>query len=228
MTGETETRGRLALYGAGGHGKVVAHVARAAGWEVVAWVDDGVARAEGAGAPRAPDPREPLTWAAFEARRRELGVRHVALAIGDNASRERVHARVVAAGLRVVSLVHPSAVVAPDAVVGEGAVVMPGAILNPDCAVGPGAIVNSGAVVEHDCRVGPYAHLSPNAALGGGATVGARTHVGLGAAVLPGVAVGADVRVGAGAVVHRDVEDGLTVAGVPARPLPRAPGEPRT
>jgi maltose O-acetyltransferase len=36
---------------------------------------------------------------------------------------------------------------------------------------------------------------------------------------LPGIRIGNNVRVGAGAVVTRDVADGLTVIGVPAKPL---------
>ncbi|WP_262422983.1 acyltransferase [Brevundimonas denitrificans] len=42
--------------------------------------------------------------------------------------------------------------------------------------------------------------------------------IGLGARVLPGVRIGAWAVVGAGAVVMKDVADGQTVAGVPARP----------
>jgi len=49
--------------------------------------------------------------------------------------------------------------------------------------------------------------------------VGANAFVGLRAIVLPGVTLGRQAVVGAGAVVTRDVADGQTVAGNPARPL---------
>jgi UDP-2-acetamido-3-amino-2,3-dideoxy-glucuronate N-acetyltransferase len=49
--------------------------------------------------------------------------------------------------------------------------------------------------------------------------------VGSGAVVLGGVRIGEDATVGAGAVVTRDVPDGGTVAGNPARPI--RPAEPR-
>lgn len=203
----------LFVYGAGGHGKVVADVARSAtGFTLAGFIDDSPERAGTHiwGMPVVP-------WAALL----ERGPRGVlvGLGIGDNRARERCAAKVRDAGFSIVSLVHASAVLAPSARIGVGTVLMARAVVNPDAEVGAGCIVNTGAVVEHDCVLGAYAHLSPNAALGGAVRVGARTHLGLGAVALPGVRVGDDVRVGAGAVVHRDVEDGLTVVGVPARPL---------
>jgi acetyltransferase-like isoleucine patch superfamily enzyme len=48
--------------------------------------------------------------------------------------------------------------------------------------------------------------------------------IGSGAAILCGVTIGEEALVGAGAVVTRDVAAGATVAGVPARLLPRDRG----
>lgn len=207
-------RNALFVFGASGHGKVVAFVARAAGWEVAGFVDDDPARLA-AGGPGLPV----WSWAELCRRRGEWPSLGVALGVGGNAARQRCAERAAAAGFSLPTLVHPSAVVAPGASLGAGTVVMPLAAVNPDARVGEGAILNTGCVVEHDCVVGPFAHLSPNSALGGGARVGDRSHLGLGAVVLPLVEVGADVRVGAGAVVHRPVGDGATVVGVPARPV---------
>lgn len=51
--------------------------------------------------------------------------------------------------------------------------------------------------------------------------VGRGASIGSGAVILCGVTIGARAMVGAGAVVTRDVPDGATVAGVPARVLAR-------
>lgn len=141
------------------------------------------------------------------------------VAVGENSVRRRLFERFAAQGETLVSAVHPSAILAPDAVLGLGCVVCPGAIVNTGAVVGDNVILNSGCVVEHDCAVGDHAHVAPGAKLAGGVRVGVSAFIGLGAAVVPGVTVGEGGVAGAGSVVLRDVEPGVTVVGVPARPM---------
>jgi len=214
------TKRRLLVYGASGHGKVVADAGRSAGYALAGFIDDSSFKdgQEFFGAPV-------LAWERLMEQRRLWTDAVIALGIGDNDARERCFGLVTSAGWELVTVVHQSAVIAPSARVGVGTVLMAGTAVNPDASVEPGTILNTGSIVEHDNRIGRFVHLSPNVALGGHVTVGDRTHIGLGAVVLPGVEVGSDVRVGAGAVVTRPVRDGLTVVGVPARELQRSRGE---
>lgn len=49
--------------------------------------------------------------------------------------------------------------------------------------------------------------------------IGKNVWIGAGALILPGVTIGDNALIGAGAVVTRDVAEGVTVAGNPARPI---------
>jgi sugar O-acyltransferase (sialic acid O-acetyltransferase NeuD family) len=216
MTQEAPRR-RVVVYGAGGHGKVVADLILAGGEvDLLGFVDDGASPGRVVlGRPVLGDGE----WLAREAAR---GLFVVALGVGANAARRAVADRCAAFGAELFVAVHPRAVVASSAWLAPGVVVMAGAVVNPDAHVGRGAIVNTGAVVEHDVVVGDFAHLSPNASTGGAAKVGALAHLGLGSVVLSGVSVGEGAVVGAGAVVLRDVREGATVVGVPAREVSRS------
>ncbi len=149
------------------------------------------------------------------------GVEHCFVALGSNRLRQKVTATAAAAGMTLVSVVAPTAVVARTARVGAGAAVLHRVVLGANVRLGAGAIVNTGATVDHDCVVGEFVHIAPGVNLAGTVTIGDRAMVGIGANVVPGVTIGADAVVGAGAVVLHDVPDGKTVVGVPARELIR-------
>jgi UDP-perosamine 4-acetyltransferase len=120
-------------------------------------------------------------------------------------------------GYAFATVVHPSAVVASDAILGEGAQVMAGAVLQPGCSLGEDVIINTRVSVDHDCSIGPHVHLAPGVTLSGDVHIGGGSHIGTGAAVVQGVRIGKDCLVAAGAVVVSNVADGATVRGVPAK-----------
>jgi sugar O-acyltransferase (sialic acid O-acetyltransferase NeuD family) len=207
---------RLLIWGAGGHGKVVADVARAAGFEVVGFVDADRTKlgnvVEPGGAAVTMDEASLFESLGSSARRFDA----LAIAIGNNRARLQACTR-LGGRVELPVLVHPSAVISPSAALGEATVVMPQAVVNPAARVGMAVIVNTAAIVEHDCVVGDGAHLSPNATLAGGVEVGALSWIGAGATVIQQVRVGQSSIVGAGTVVIRDVPDEVTVVGCPAR-----------
>ncbi|MEM1444447.1 MAG: acetyltransferase [Planctomycetota bacterium] len=194
----------LVIYGAGGHGTVVADAAELAGYKVVGFLDD---REQNALAPA-----EML----LSQNDPKLAGANFIPAIGDNATRAAVMQKIEQLGGTVVNVIHPAASVSPHAKLGHGIYVAPQAVINPHAVVGDGCIVNSAAVVEHHCTLGNFAHLAPGAVLGGAVTIGNHTLIGLGARVLPQRAVGDRCVVGAGGVVTRDFESDLLLVGVPA------------
>jgi acetyltransferase EpsM len=200
------------LIGGGGHALVVADAARRSGLEVAGFLDD--------------DARASLAREA-----RHLGGLfdwpsggRLVIALGCLPRRRSIIATGAASGAadRFMTITHPAAIVSTSATIGPGVFIGPGAIVNSRADLGPHAIVNSGAIVEHDCRIGVNAHVAPGAALGGGVIVGSDTLVGLGSRILPRIRIGAGCTIGAGAVVTRDVPDGATALGVPARLTPAA------
>lgn len=150
------TEKKLIIYGAGGHGKVVADGAMQAGFSLVGFVDDA-----------------PALHGSSILELLVLGDRHwlcqtaprtytVMIAIGDNNIRLSITRSFSARNIDIATIISPSAVIAFSARIGRGTVIMPGVRVNADALVGEGTILNTGAIVEHDATIGHYAHVSPN------------------------------------------------------------------
>jgi len=203
---------RLALFGASGHGKVVADAALAGGWGSVEVFDDAWPQCNRNGP-------WPVTGDSAALMARLQDFQGVLVSIGNCAVRWDKHQALLAAGAPLVTVVHPAAAVSRHATLGLGTVVMAGAVVNIDAIVGQAGIVNTGATVDHDCLLGDAVHICPGAHLAGSVRVGCCSWVGVGAAVKQGMSIGDRVMVGAGAVVVRPVPDAQTVVGNPARLL---------
>lgn len=203
----------LAILGASGHGKVIAEIARAAGWDQVEFYDDAWPEKVQIGIWRIVGD----TSALLKGFERFSGV---VVAIGSNVIRLQKVQELQAAGLTLATIVHPAAIISESASLGVGTVVMAGAVINADARIGLGAILNTGCSVDHDCVLGAAVHISPGAHLAGDVHVGDRSWIGIGASVRQGQRIGAGVIVGAGAAVVTDITDDLIVVGVPARVLP--------
>jgi sugar O-acyltransferase (sialic acid O-acetyltransferase NeuD family) len=157
-----------------------------------------------------------------------VGADGFVVAIGDNATRGALFERVVAAspGLEPISAVHAAAVVAGDARVGGGSILLAGSVIGNGSSVGRGVLLGTASSIDHDCTLDDFVSLAPGAHTAGTVRIGHTTALGVGAGVIHGVTIGADTVVGAGAVVLDDLPDRVVAYGVPAQVArARAPGE---
>lgn len=120
-------------------------------------------------------------------------------------------------GFTFATIVHPSAVIASDVVLGEGAQIMAGTVIQPGSKIGSNTIVNTKVSVDHDCLIGDHVHLSPGVTLSGEVRIHNGVHIGTGVTVIQGIMIGSNSLVGAGSVVVKNVSDKTQVTGVPAK-----------
>lgn len=205
---------RLVIVGAGAFGRELmcwsdASVGRT--WRESVWVDDNADALKGFS----------YAWPyvgtlnAFSPGPTDLCV----VAAGEPATKKMLVESLLLKGARFATLVHPTAIVAPTARIGEGSVLCPMSFVSADADVGRFVTVNGLSSIGHDVVVGDYCTLSAHVDLTGRVQVGEGAFFGSGARVVPGVRLGRGVRIGAGATIMRNVADGTTMFSLPAKKL---------
>lgn len=207
----------LFVYCAGGFGREIHDTAARqnaveARWTALYFIDDGM---ESGGAYHG------TTVFSLDAAIARFGAdaMEIVIANGEPAIRERLYEKVKGRGVRLATVVDPSAIIAPTAVLGEGAVVTGFCIVATDAELGPNVALNVQAIVGHDIRIGAHSVLSSMVNVGGASTIGPRSYLGMGVQMIQGLTLGADVIVGMGSVVFADIPDEMIALGNPARPM---------
>jgi acetyltransferase-like isoleucine patch superfamily enzyme len=118
-----------------------------------------------------------------------------------------------------------------DNIIGNKVSVGTNAILEFENKIGDGCRIHSGCFLEM-VTLGVYVFVGPHTVFtddphpmncpkykecGGGAVVGDLVKIGANCTILPAVKIGREALIGAGSVITSDVDDGMVVAGNPAR-----------
>lgn len=136
--------------------------------------------------------------------------------VGLPTRRKELFERFQKSGYRFANVIHPSTIIASDAILGEGTQIMAGSVIQPGCRIGFNSIVNTRVSVDHDCLIGNHVHIAPGVTLSGDVQIGDCVHIGTGASMIQGISIGNNSLIAAGAVVISNVIAMTKVRGVPA------------
>ena len=149
----------------------------------------------------------------------ENEVKYAISAIGNNIIRSEKYNFLKNEGFRMLSIVHPRALIDTKVTYGDNVIIEMGTAIHTNSNIGNNVFLGGDALIGHHNMIGNHVLVGGNVSLGGAVTVQDYVSIGVGASIKPGVKLGEGSVVGVGAAVVKDVSPGDVVVGVPAKPI---------
>ncbi len=151
------------------------------------------------------------------------GTKYFNIAVGDGKIREALSNLV--GSLAVPLHIHaPQAIFLQNNSISEGAIFCPNSMVTSNATIGRFFQANIYSYVAHDCFIGDFVTFAPGVRCNGHVNIDDYAYIGTNAVIREGsktkpLRIGKGAIVGMGSVVTKDIPDGVTVVGNPARPL---------
>jgi sugar O-acyltransferase (sialic acid O-acetyltransferase NeuD family) len=188
---------KIAIIGAGGHGKVVGEIALLNEYKIIDFFDDNFKEVK----------KFPFNVCGnIDLLKNSLkDYNAFFVAIGDCKKRYEKISWLKKEKVKIVTLVHPRSTISKFSFLGAGTCIMANAVVNPGASIKDGVIINTSSSIDHDCLIEDYSHISPNCSLSGNVIIGKFTHLGTGSSVHPGIRIGNNVKTGIGSKVFKNI-----------------------
>lgn len=201
---------KLAIIGAGGHGKVIADCAvTMKEFDEIVFLDDNF-----------PNKTENLTWQIVDQSTQwhnYLEDYEFAIAIGNNAVRLALFNQLQLANAQLPNIIHSSAVISPYTTLGAANVVFANAVINSAVVIANSCIINTAATIDHDCQLGNAVHISPGVHLAGNVNIKQCAWLGIGSCSVQNITIEENCLIGAGATVVKSTKANGLYLGTPAK-----------
>jgi sugar O-acyltransferase (sialic acid O-acetyltransferase NeuD family) len=191
---------KIAIIGAGGHGKVIGEIALLNKYKAIDFFDDNIIGLDS----KFPFP---ILGNCKVLVNNLKNYDDYFVAIGDNEIRYEKMNWLLKLKVSFVNLIHPRSTVSQYSTLSTGICIMANAVVNPGASIGEGAIINTSASIDHDCLIEDYAKISPGCSLSGNVKVGKLTTIGTGSSVHPGIVIGSNVKIGVGSSIFKNITD---------------------
>ena len=206
----------LYIIGAGGFGREVAWLVerineKEATWDLKGFIDDNAGRWDST------EDGYPVLGGCDYLM--SLGEVYAVCAIGSSKLRRAVVKKLAESAVRFASVIDPSVILSNRVSIGEGTIICAGSIVTVDIAIGRHNIINLDCTIGHDVVLNDFDTLYPSVNVSGNVVVGTCCELGTGAQIIQGKRIADDTIIGAGTVVVRDIDEGGTYVGNPARKL---------
>lgn len=120
-------------------------------------------------------------------------------------------------GIELVSAIHPTVTILPEATIAPGVWINAGSIIGYKAEIESGVMINTGTQIDHQNVLMRCCQIDPGVVTAGNVTLRECCQVHTGTVIINRKEIGADTIIGAGAVVIDDIPSGCTAVGVPAR-----------
>jgi sugar O-acyltransferase (sialic acid O-acetyltransferase NeuD family) len=210
----SEAAERIIIYGAGGMGREILDILRRTncveGAVILGFVDDGV--------PPGTVRNDIEVLGGMNYLKSTAEPRSVVLGMAAPDAKRAIHSELKQNPLiSFPNVIHPTSCVSEYALLGEGVVIATRCEVGIDAVIGDCVFLNANTLVGHDARVGRYTSIMSMTIVSGCTDIGEGCMLGAHSALRQGIRIGPGCMIGMGSVVLRDVPDGATVLGNPAR-----------